>query len=90
LEQPLLAVKPHVRQCFVDHREHLKTVQYLDVTFRPLSDGGFGDVSVPPTANPYIGACVEDVFEEVGFTPSGTEDFERVTYRFAFDPRGGD
>jgi hypothetical protein len=89
LEAPLRAVTPEVLRCFDDQRAHLHEVQRLEVRFRPLNDGGFAEVRVPSTGNPYLAACVEDVFDEVGFVPSGAETFEVATHRFTWDPDGG-
>ncbi len=87
LAAPLAAVTPEVMRCFDDQRAHLREVQRLEVRFRPLQDGGFSEVRVASTQNPYIAACVEDVFDELGYVPSGAEDFERATHVFEFDPR---
>ncbi|MCU0697020.1 MAG: hypothetical protein MUC96_10855 [Myxococcaceae bacterium] len=89
LEAPLRAVTPEVMRCFDDQRAHVHDVQRLEVRFRPLPDGGFSDVRVPSTGNPYLAACIEDVFEELGFAPSGAETFEVATHRFEFDPDAG-
>jgi hypothetical protein len=76
-------------RCFEDQRAHLHDVQRLEVHFRPLPDGGFADVRVPSTGNPYISACIEDVFDELGFSPSGAETFERTRWTFEFDAGAG-
>lgn len=87
LAAPLAAVTPEVMRCFDDQRAHLREVQRLEVRFRPLPDGGFSEVRVASTQNPYIAACVEDVFDELGYVPSGAEDFARATHVFEFDPQ---
>lgn len=83
---PVAAVTPEVLRCFDDQRAHLHEVQRLAVDFTPLPDGGFGGVRVPHLSNPWISACVEDVFEEVGFSPTGAETFQPATHTFVFDP----
>ncbi|MDX2010553.1 MAG: hypothetical protein SFW67_10200 [Myxococcaceae bacterium] len=89
LEAPLRAVTPEVQRCFDDQRAHVHDIQRLEVRFRPLPDGGFSEVRVPSTGNPYLSACIEDVFDELGFVPSGAETFEVATYQFEFDPDAG-
>lgn len=86
LAAPLRAVTPEVIRCFDDQRAHLAGVQRLAVTFTPTADGGFAEVRVPTGGNPYLAACVEDVFEEVHFEPTGLETFRPATHTFVFDP----
>lgn len=86
LAAPLAAVTPEVMLCFRDERAHLKTPQRLEVRFTPTADGGFAGVHVPGLTNPLIAACVEDVFDEVRFTPTGAETFQPAIHTFIFDP----
>ncbi len=86
LAAPVKAVTPEILRCFADQRAHLSGVQRLAVGFTPTSDGGFAGVRVPTGGNPYLSACVEDVFEEVHFTPTGLETFRPATHTFVFDP----
>ncbi|MBL8920420.1 MAG: hypothetical protein JNJ54_16270 [Myxococcaceae bacterium] len=86
LAAPVTAVTPEVLRCFEDHRAHLHAPQHLEVRFTPLPDGGFGSVQVPTHANPWVSACVEDVFDEVSFVPTGAETFQPARHTFVFDP----
>ncbi|MBM4779716.1 MAG: hypothetical protein GQE15_18585 [Archangiaceae bacterium] len=86
LAAPLAAVTPEVMLCFRDERAHLKTPQRLEVRFTPTADGGFVEVHVPALTNPLIAACVEDVFDEVRFAPTGAETFRPAIHTFIFDP----
>lgn len=86
LAAPLAAITPEVMRCFSDERAHLKTPQRFEVRFTPTPDGGFADVHVPGLSNPLIGACVEDVLEEVRFAPTGAETFRPAIHTFVFDP----
>ncbi len=86
LAAPLAAVTPEVMLCFRDERAHLKAPQRLEVRFTPTPDGGFAGVHVPGLTNPLIGACVEDVFDEVRFAPTGVETFQPAIHTFIFDP----
>lgn len=86
LAAPVKAVTPEILRCFGDQRAHLSGVQRLAVSFTPTSDGGFARVRVPTGGNPYLSACVEDVFEEVHFMPTGLETFRPATHTFVFDP----
>lgn len=86
LAAPLAAVTPEVMLCFRDERAHLKTPQRLEVRFTPTADGGFTGVRVPGLTNPLIAACVEDVFDEVRFAPTGAETFQPAIHTFIFDP----
>lgn len=88
LAAPIAAVTPEVLRCFDDHRAHLHEPQRLEVRFTPLPDGGFGGVLVATHPNPWVSACVEDVFDEVGFAPTGAETFQPARHTFVFDPAG--
>lgn len=87
LEAPLRAVSAEVQRCFDDQRAHLHEPQRLEVRFTPTADGGFAGVIVSATANPYLSACVEDVFDEVRWQPTGVETFQPATHAFTFEPR---
>lgn len=86
LAAPLAAVTPEVMLCFRDQRAHQRDVQRLEVHFRPTPDGGFAAVKVPSSGNPWVTACVEDVFDEVHFAPTGAETFQPAAFTFVFDP----
>jgi hypothetical protein len=85
LEAPLSAVAPHIEQCVADVRHRAGRTQ-VRVTFTPRPDGGFapGTRVTLATADPLLLACIEDVFEEVGFAPLGPEREEPATYDFDF------
>jgi hypothetical protein len=87
LAAPLAAVTPEVRRCFDDQRAHLRGPQRLAVRFTPTRDGGFSDLSVQTGGSPYLSACVEDVFQELTYTPTGAETFRPATHTFVFDPQ---
>lgn len=86
LAAPLAAVTPEVIRCFSDQRAHLHGAQHLEVRFTPTEDGGFAGVTVQSGQSPYLSACVEDVFQELSYTPSGAETFRPATHTFVFDP----
>lgn len=86
LTAPLAAVTPEVMLCFRDQRAHQRDVQRLEVRFTPTADGGFAGVKVPSSANPWVSACIEDVFDEVHFAPTGAETFQPAAFTFVFDP----
>jgi hypothetical protein len=73
-------VTPQIRQCLLDQspRGHSE----VKVRFTPLVDGGFGDL-VAETQDPYLAACVQDVFEEAGGTNAAGE---RTTHLFTSEP----
>lgn len=83
LAAPLKAVLPEVQQCFVDQK--LKQAHQVRVHFTPTRDGGFEQVQVDEQ-NPYLGACLEDVFAEVRWHPEGPETFAPAVHTFSFDP----
>ena len=86
LAAPLAAVTPEVMLCFRDQRAHQRDVQRLEVRFTPTADGGFAGVKVPSSANPWVSACIEDVFDEMHFSPTGAETFQPAAFTFVFDP----
>lgn len=83
LRAPLTAVLPEVLQCFRDQR--LRHATEVKVFFTPTRDGGFERVRVNEQ-NPYLAACLEDVFTEVSWTPEGPETFSPADHTFSFDP----
>ena len=83
LEAPLTALMPEVRQCFRDQK--LKSRREVKVRFTPTRDGGFEKVEVDEQ-NPYLAACLEDVFAEVAFHPDGRQTFAPAAHTFSFEP----
>ena len=83
LAAPLKAVLPEVRQCFAD--QHLKAMHAVRVRFTPTRDGGFTGIQVDEQ-NPFLAACLEDVFAEVSWHPEGPETFAPATHTFSFGP----
>ena len=83
LTAPLSAVLPEVRRCFAD--QHLKARHEVRVRFTPTRDGGFDEVEVTEQ-NPYLAACLEDVFSEVAWHPTGKETYSPAEHTFSFDP----
>jgi hypothetical protein len=71
------ALVANARQCLVDQRRQ----QTVEVRFTPTRDGRYVDVRAT-TQDPYLAACLEDVFEEARWTPSAaaTERFEPTTF----------
>jgi hypothetical protein len=80
---PLNAVLPHVKRCFSD--QDLKSPHAIRVSFTPTRDGGFSGVRVDEQ-NPYLAACLEDVFDEVSWHPEGPETYAPSQHTFSFDP----
>jgi hypothetical protein len=78
--QPLL---PEVKRCFAD--QHFKTRHEVKVRFTPTPDGGFSNVQIDEQ-NPYLAACLEDVFAELTWQPDGGQTFAPATHTFSFDP----
>ncbi len=87
LEAPLRAVKREVERCFADQAAHHAEPGAARVRFRPMADGGFADVRVESDTwqDPYLDACLTDVFEELTYQPSGREDFATTTHTFRFE-----
>lgn len=83
----LAAVKPEVDRCFDDQRTHLAGSRTIEVRFTPTRDGGFSNVVVGSVQNPYLTACVEDVFDEVPWIPAGDEAFEPASLTFSAETR---
>lgn len=83
LEAPLTAILPEVRQCFRDQK--LKTRREVKVRFTPTRYGGFEKVEIDEQ-NPYLQACLEDVFAEVTWHPDGRQTWEPAAHTFSFDP----
>ncbi len=82
LSPPLAAVAPEVQRCFADQARHDLT--QVRVRFTPTRDGGFVGVAVD-TQDPYLAACIEDVFAEVAWHPTGAETFAPATHSFSYD-----
>jgi cytoskeletal protein RodZ len=84
IEAPLTAIAPEVARC--PELARLTTPLTAEVMFTPTPLGHFTgvEVSVQP-AQPYVQACLEDVFAEISFVPNGHETFAPVhwTYRLA-------
>lgn len=93
LEAPLRAVEAEVRRCLLDQASRAPLRVAVTVAFRPTDGGGFEQVTVHPDwQDPYLEACVEDVFAELRWRPTGRETFVPVKYTFDFtlprpDPR---
>lgn len=87
LSAPLAAVKKELERCFADQAAHHREPGVARVRFRPLADGGFADVRVESDVwqDPYLDACLTDVFEELTYTPSGREDFATVVHAFRYE-----
>ena len=86
LEAPVRAVSKEVHACFVDNGMHLHGRIAVTIAFAPTRDGGFSGISVEtPLVNPELTACLEDVFAELHFEPTGRERFEPTKYTFLFD-----
>lgn len=83
LRAAITAVLPEVLQCFRDQK--LRRPTEVKVFFTPTRDGGFERVRVNEQ-NPYLAACLEDVFAEVSWTPEGPETFSPADHTFSFDP----
>jgi hypothetical protein len=68
----------NVRQCLTDQKQ-----TKVEVHFTPTRDGRYADVRVV-TQDPYLQACLEDVFEEARWTvsPSATESFSPTRHTF--------
>lgn len=88
LEAPLRAVAAQVHQCFLDQPDRIRRVVRVRVAFRPLPDGGFEGAVVEGTTwqDPFLTACIEDVFAELPYTPDGRQTFTRATHTFVYDP----
>ena len=88
LAAPLKAVAAQVQLCFDDRSEHVRDRVAVQVAFRPTEDGGFDHIRIESGGlpDPTFAACIEDVFAEVHFEPSGRETFVPATHTFVFDP----
>jgi hypothetical protein len=87
LAAPLKAVERQVATCFDD--EHSRAPQgpkgvELTVAFTPTRAGAFAAVTISSSwHDPYLQACVEDVFAEAHFLPTGLETFTPAVHTFA-------
>ncbi len=83
LVAPVRAVTAEVKACVADNGAHLHGRVLVTVAFRPTRDGGFDGVTVEtPFANPQLTACLEDVFDQLRFEPTGRETFAPARYTF--------
>ena len=89
LEAALTALRPAVRQCFDDARAHATSRVEVRVRFTVTPDGHFTGYQLVSRSwqDPYFEACVEDVFDEVTYTPSGREPTGAVTHTFVLGGR---
>lgn len=87
LVAPLQAVRAEVRRCFVDASAHMHGEVKVTMRFQPTRDGGFARVQVQHTSyqDPFFTSCLEDVFQDLTFTPDGSEDFAPAEYTWVFD-----
>lgn len=84
LEAALEVLRPAVRRCVDDRREHAPELIRLEVRFRARPDGRFEGYRLESRTwqDPYFEACVEDAFEELTYQPSGDEPPGPVTHTF--------
>jgi hypothetical protein len=86
LDVPLRAVEAEVKRCLVDQGTRAPRRVDVEVAFHPTRSGTFAEVSVRPSwQDPYLEACVEDVFAEVHWVPSGRETFTPAKFTFRLD-----
>lgn len=83
ISEPIQAVKAEVERCFLDRK--LKAPHQVRVEFTPTPEGTFGRVVVSEQ-NPYLAACIEDVFAEMRWRPDGKTAYAPSNYTFSFDP----
>ncbi|PZR18347.1 MAG: hypothetical protein DI536_00225 [Archangium gephyra] len=85
VSEPVRAVTREARRCFDDNQ----LTGAIRVRFTPTRDGGYDDVVIEanPSQNPYVAACLEDVFAELRFVPAPGERYEPTTHTFNFGPR---
>ncbi len=83
---PVKAVAREVHACFVDNDAHFHGRVEVTIAFEPTIDGGFAGVSVETgLPSPELTACLEDVFAQLRFEPSGRETFAPARHTFIFD-----
>ena len=83
---PIKAVGREVHACFVDNEAHLHGRVEVVIAFEPMASGTFRGVSVEtPLPSPELTACLEDVFAELHFEPTGRETFAPARHTFIFD-----
>lgn len=89
LEAALTALRPAIRQCFEDTRGHATSRVEFRVRFTVTPDGHFTGYRLESRSwqDPYLEACVEDVFDEVTYSPSGREPSGPVTHTFVLGGR---
>jgi hypothetical protein len=90
LEAALSALRPALAQCLTDAREHAPPRVELRVRFRAHRDGRFSEARLEAKSwqDPYVEACIADVFDEVRYAPSGREPDEVVEHTFVVAPEG--
>lgn len=83
LAAPLKAVERQVATCFDDEQLRAPKGVELTVAFTPTREGAFAQVTVTSSwQDPYLQACVEDVFAETHWVPEGRETFAAATHTF--------
>lgn len=87
IEAAVKAVTPEITACFNDNgAEHLHGQIAVTIAFEPTPEGHFRNVTLETkVADPRLAACLEDVFAEVAYVPSGRETFEPAKHTFIFD-----
>lgn len=83
LAAPLEAVEAEVHQCFADQR--VQRAHDVRVRFTPTRDGGYVGVEVDEQ-DPFLAACIEDVFAELHFEPRGAETYQPAEHTFSLAP----
>ncbi len=86
LEAAVNAVTPEIIACFEDNGvAHLHGELAVTIAFEPTREGHFRKVAlVSRVADPRLAACLEDVFADVAYVPSGRETFEPAQHTFIF------
>ncbi len=89
VEAVVTALLPEVKHCIADQQHRIEDTLKLKVRFTAQRDGGLQGYSLVSSnwQDPYLEACLEDVFAEMHFTPNGLEpgeprDLEWVFSRF--------
>jgi hypothetical protein len=86
LEAPLRAVAAEVAKCPLDAKANAPYTAHI--SFRPSPTGHYEEVEVNIVpAQPFLQACLEDVFDQMQFVPSGHENFEKATWTYDFVPQ---
>lgn len=83
LHPALQAVRPEVELCLKDQGERVPANAHLDVDFTPTRDGGYEHVHIHLSwQNPWLEACLEDVFDQVGWVPGPDSPLTPVHHSF--------